>query len=247
MKLPSYILLLCILIASREERLFALDEVYGEEVPITNKDYQSPDTTEGVEEGAEEIRIKKDEFDEIVGQLQGMKALLENMKQDYDIRFKEMQEKIVVLEKENTELKKTPLEHVGAIHELPLPETENNLTVGEVNSKTQNVSETNEEEKPIAFLTDTDSSQPSSATSVSQNSETIEPMVSPTDSTVVGENGRSPLQLPTNTTATDQSENPGQWSPTPPLTVWSLGKNYMNISFDGLFSAAGSTAEDLEK
>ena len=88
MKLPSYILLLCILIASREERLFALDEVYGEEVPITNKDYQSPDTTEGVEEGAEEIRIRKDEFDEIVGQLQGMKALLENMKQDYDTRFK---------------------------------------------------------------------------------------------------------------------------------------------------------------
>jgi len=251
MKLPSYILLLCILIASREERLFALDEVYGEEVPITNKDYQSPDTTEGVEEGAEEIRIRKDEFDEIVGQLQGMKALLENMKQDYDTRFKEMQEKITVLDKENTELKKAHLEPVVAIHELPLPKTENNLTVAEVNSKTQRVSETNEEEKPIAFLTDTDSSQPSSATSVSQNSETIDTMVSPTDSTVagqkVGTNGRSPQQLQINTTATEQSENQGQWSPAQPLTVWSMGKNYMNISFDGLFSAGGSTAQDLEK
>jgi len=72
-------------------------------------------------------------------------------------------------------------------------------------------------------------------------------MVSPTDSTVVGANVRSPLQLPTNTTATDQSENPGQWSPAQPLTVWSMGKNYMNISFDGLFTAGGSTAQDLEK
>src|SRR3990167_4041381 len=147
MKLPSYILLLCILIASREERLFALDEVYGEEVPITNKDYQSPDTTEGVEEGAEEIRIRKDEFDEIVGQLQGMKALLENMKQDYDTRFKEMQEKIVVLEKENTKLKITQSEPVRAIHESPLSKAGDNVAVGEVNSRTPKVSTTNEEEK----------------------------------------------------------------------------------------------------
>jgi len=242
-----YTLLAYILIAGSNEHPFATTVVYGEEAPIDDKEFSRVNAIEEAEEENKEIRIKKDEFDEIVGQLQGMKALLENMKQDYDIRFKEMQEKIVVLEKENTELKKTPLEHVGAIHELPLPETENNLTVGEVNSKTQNVSETNEEEKPIAFLTDTDSSQPSSATSVSQNSETIEPMVSPTDSTVVGENGRSPLQLPTNTTVTDQSENPGQWSPAQPLTVWSMGKNYMNISFDGLFSAGGSTAQDLEK
>src|SRR3972149_592145 len=247
MKLLSYILLLCILIASRGERLFDPDVIYGEEAPITDKEFSGVNAGEEAEEGTKEIRIRKDEFDEIVGQLQGMKALLENMKQDYDTRFKEMQEKITVLDKENTELKKAHLEPVVAIHELPLPKTENNLTVAEVNSKTQRVSETNEEEKPIAFLTDTDSSQPSSATSVSQNSETIEPMVSPTDSTVVGANGRSPLQLPTNTTATDQSENPGQWSPAQPLTVWSMGKNYMNISFDGLFSAGGSTAQDLEK
>lgn len=247
MRRLSYILFLCILIVVEGERLIAPAVIYGEESPITDKEFSGVNAVEEAEEGTKEIRIKKDEFDEIVGQLQGMKALLESMKQDYDTRFKAMQEKISVLEKENTELKITPLEPAGAIHELPLPKTENNPTVAKVNSETQNVSETNEEEKPIAFLTDTDSSQPSSATSVSQNSETIEPMVSPTDSTVVGANGRSPLQLPTNTTATDQSENPGQWSPAQPLTVWSMGKNYMNISFDGLFSAAGSTAEDLEK
>ena len=228
MRRISYILFLCILIAVRGERLFALDVIYGEETPMTDKEFSRVNAAEEAEEDTKEIRIKKDEFDEIVGQLQGMKAILENMKQDYDTRFKEMQEKIAILVKENTELKKTQLEPVGAIHELPLPKTENSLTVAEVNSKTQKVSETNEEEKPIAFLTDTDSSQPSSATSVSQNSETIEPMVSPTDSTVagqkVGANGRSPLQLPTNTTATDQSENPGQWSPAQPLTVWSMGK-----------------------
>src|SRR3989339_1033038 len=242
MKLLSYILLLCILIASRGERLFDPDVVYGEEAPITDKEFSGVNAVEEAEEGTKEIRIRKDEFDEIVGQLQGMKALLESMKQDYDTRFKAMQEKISVLEKENTELKITPLEPARAIHESPLDKT-----IAAVNSETLKVSVANEEEKPIAFLTDTDSSQPSSATSVSQNSETTEPMVSPTDSTVVGANGRSPLQLPTNTTATDQSENPGQWSPAQPLTVWSMGKNYMNISFDGLFSAAGSTAEDLEK
>ncbi|HEY4482345.1 MAG TPA: hypothetical protein VI489_05790, partial [Candidatus Brocadiaceae bacterium] len=38
----------------------------------------------------------------------------------------------------------------------------------------------------------------------------------------------------------------GQWSPAQPLTLWSTGKSYMNISFDALFSAAGSTVGDLE-
>jgi hypothetical protein len=41
----------------------------------------------------------EDEFDEIAGQLQGMKVVLENMKQDYEMRLKEMQEKIATLEK----------------------------------------------------------------------------------------------------------------------------------------------------
>src|SRR3989304_8786932 len=111
-----YALLAYILIAGSNEHPFATTTVYGEVTSTTDKDSQPTSTTEGQEETAEgtkEISIKKDEFDEIVGQLQGMKALLENMKKDYDIRFKEMQEKIDVLEKENTELKKTPLESVG--------------------------------------------------------------------------------------------------------------------------------------
>src|SRR3990170_8223106 len=140
MRQISYILFLCILVVVRGEQHSDPNVVYGEETPITDKESSGMNAVEEAEEETKEIRIKKDEFDEIVGQLQGMKALLESMKQDYDTRFKEMREKITVLEKENTELKKTPLEHVGAIHELPLPETENNLTVGEVNSKTQNVS-----------------------------------------------------------------------------------------------------------
>src|SRR3989304_5964052 len=158
MKLLSYILLLCILIVVRGERLFDPDVVYGEEAPITDKEFSGVNAVEEAEEENKEIRIKKDEFDEIVGQLQGMKALLENMKQDYDTRFKAMQEKISVLEKENTELKKTPLEPVRAIHELPLSKIGNEGAVGEVNSKTQKVSETNEEEKPIPSRTDTSTS-----------------------------------------------------------------------------------------
>ena len=197
MRRISYILFLCLLIAIMEERLIAPPILYAEEAPITDKEFSGVNAVEEAEEGTKEIRIKKDEFDEIVGQLQGMKALLENMKQDYDTRFKEMQEKIVVLEKENTKLKITQSEPVRAIHELPLPITENKLSVAEVHSETPKVPETVKEEKPIAFA--------------------------------------------------DQSGNPGQWSPAQPLTVWSMGKNYMNISFDGLFSAGGSTAQDLEK
>ncbi|MDO8744286.1 MAG: hypothetical protein Q7J76_04190, partial [Candidatus Brocadiaceae bacterium] len=104
MRRISYILFLCILIAVRGERLFTLDLIYGEEAPIADKEFSGVNAVEAEEEN-KEIRIKKDEFDEIVGQLQGMKALLENMKQDYDTRFKEMQKKITTLEKENSELK----------------------------------------------------------------------------------------------------------------------------------------------
>ncbi|MBM2835659.1 MAG: hypothetical protein HW406_2820 [Candidatus Brocadiaceae bacterium] len=226
MRRISYILFLCILIVVRGERLIAPAVIYGEEAPITDKEFSGVNAGEEAEEENKEIRIKKDEFDEIVGQLQGMKALLENMKQDYDTRFKEMQEKIVVLEKENTELKKTPLEPVGAIHELPLPKMKNELAVGEVNSKTPKVPTANEEEKQIPSQTDTSTSAP---------------LPSPTT---------AESMIPsTNTIPPDQpiSSPPGQWSPAQPLTVWSMGKNYMNISFDGLFSAGGSTAQDLEK
>ena len=196
-----YTLLAYILIAGSNEHPFATTIVYGEEAPTTNKDYQLPNTTEGVEEGTKEIRIRKDEFDEIVGQLQGMKALLENMKRNYDTHLKEMQERIAMLEEKKS----------------MLPQTD----------------------------TSTASPLPSQTVSLSPKGETTESMISPTDSTVVGANGRSPLQLPTNTNTTDQSENPGQWSPAQPLTLWSMGKNYMNVSFDGLFAAAGSTAKDL--
>ena len=226
MRRISYILFLCILVVVRGERLFYPDVVYGEEAPITDKEFSGVNAVEGTEEGTKEIRIRKDEFDEIVGQLQGMKALLESMKQDYDTRFKEMQEKFAILEKENTELKITQLEPAGAIHELPLPKIENEFAVREVNSKTQKVSGKNEEEKTIPSQTDTSTSAPLSSQI------TAESMIPST-----------------NTIPPDQpiSSPPGQWSPAQPLTVWSMGKNYMNISFDGLFSAAGSTAEDLEK
>ena len=226
MRRISYILFLCILVVVRGERLFYPDVVYGEEAPITDKEFSGVNAVEGTEEGTKEIRIRKDEFDEIVGQLQGMKALLESMKQDYDTRFKAMQEKISVLEKENTELKITQLEPAGAIHELPLPKIETEFAVREVNSKTQKVSGKNEEEKTIPSQTDTSTSAPLSSQI------TAESMIPST-----------------NTIPPDQpiSSPPGQWSPAQPLTVWSMGKNYMNISFDGLFSAGGSTAQDLGK
>ena len=104
MKLFSCALLVCIFFVES-----SVSFVYSEGIPTANKDSQTTDVVEGTEEGAKEIRIKKDEFEEIVEQLQGMKELLVNMKQDYDTRFQEMQEKIATLEKEKAELKKTQL------------------------------------------------------------------------------------------------------------------------------------------
>ncbi len=57
-------------------------------------------TTETSQKSAE----NHDEFDEIASQLQGMKAVIENMKQDYEARLKEMQEKIAALEKERAQI-----------------------------------------------------------------------------------------------------------------------------------------------
>jgi len=206
--------------------------VYGEDLQTTNNESRIINTANGTEEDQKEIRIKKDEFDEIVGQLQGMKTILENMKQDYDIRFKEMQEKIATLEKEKAELEKTQLESVEAIHELPLPRIENKLTVAEVETETSKVPVSNEKQKPLPSQADTStSSPPSSQTlSLSPRSETAESMLPP----------------PGDTAAAGQSASSGQWSPAQPITLLSTGKGYMNISFDGLFAAGGSTAEDLE-
>src|SRR3990167_4983278 len=106
-----YTLLAYLLIAGSNEHPFDTTTVYGEVTSTTDKDSQPTSTTEGqeeTEEGTKDIRIEKDEFDEIVGQLQGMKAILENMKRDYDTRFKEMQEKIAVLEEENTDEEEKP-------------------------------------------------------------------------------------------------------------------------------------------
>ena len=36
------------------------------------------------------------------------------------------------------------------------------------------------------------------------------------------------------------------WSPSQPLTIARAGSAYMNISFDGLFAAGGSTARDID-
>ena len=228
-----YTLLAYILIAGNNEHPFATTLVYGEEAPTTDKESSPINVIEKAEEGTQEIRIKKDEFDEIVGQLQGMKAFLESMKHDYDTRFKEMQEKIAVLGKENTELKKTPLEPVGAIHELPLHKIENEVAVGKVHSKALKVSVANEEEKQIPSRTDTiaSSPSPSRALPLSAKEETAETKPSLMDTS-------------TSQPMTAESE---KWSPAQPLTVWSMGKNYMNISFDGLFAAGGSTAQDLGK
>lgn len=38
-----------------------------------------------------------------------------------------------------------------------------------------------------------------------------------------------------------------KWSPTDPMTLWSKGPNYLNLSLDGLFAAGTSTSPDVEE
>lgn len=216
MKLFSCVLLVCIFFVES-----SVSSVYSEGIPTADKDSQTTDTVEGTEEGAKEIRIKKDEFEEIVEQLQGMKELLVNMKRDYDTRFQEMQEKIATLQKEKAELEKTQLSE------------EDRQTIAKVDTDILKVPIPAEEEKsmPPQSETHTTAPLPSQAVSLSPKEETTESLVSSI-----------------NTTATNQPMSSGaeQWSPAQPITLLSMGKSYMNISFDGLFAAAGSTAEDLE-
>lgn len=69
-----------------------------------------------------------------------------------------------------------------------------------------------------------------------------------------GTGGTSPLTStvstapPLNNTATNQFVNSStdSWSPAQPISLWNTGKSFANISFDGLFTAAASTANDLE-
>ncbi len=194
--------------------------VYGETALPANSNINGAIVSDATKEDEEEIRIRKDEFDEIVGQLHGMKALLESMKQDYDARFKEMQAKIVMLEKEKKELEKERTHG-----------EEHRQTIANVDSDILKAPITDDEVKSMLPQTDirTTSPLPSQTVSLSPKEETTESMISPM-----------------NTTATSQPMSPGQWSPAQPLTIWSVGKSYANISFDGLFSAAGSTDEDLE-
>src|ERR1041385_3780608 len=65
--------------------------------------------------------------------------------------------------------------------------------------------------------------------------ETAPPAVAPTTSTNVT------AALPPDTA---NSGKPSTWSPTSPLTVFRGGNSYMNMSFDALFAAGASTAND---
>ncbi len=219
MRRINYILLVCILLGES-----IVSYAYSEGLQTINSSSELMNAAEKTEEDGGEIRIKKDEFDEIVGQLQGMKALLENMKRDYDTRLGEMQEKIAALEKEKAVLEKTQLESVRADHELPLPGIENELTAAEVKTEPSKVSVT-KEERPIPLQTDasTTSPLPSQATAGSA--------LSPISATTPSQSASSETE---------------KWSPVQPISLLSTGKGYMNISFDGLFAAGGSTAEDLD-
>ena len=84
MRRTHYLLLVVILFAFHVQSF-----AYGESTSSVQKDSRTTSSTEPTQKSTE----NHDEFDEIAGQLQGMKDVLENMRQDYEARLKEMQEK----------------------------------------------------------------------------------------------------------------------------------------------------------
>ncbi|KKO20023.1 MAG: hypothetical protein DCC43_02725 [Candidatus Brocadia sp.] len=235
MKLLSYIMFFCAIMINSGGWPFLTSRACGDAISKNDEDVLLASAAEEQEEtvaGANEIRIRKDEFDEIVGQLQGMKAFLENMKQDYDIRFKEMQEKIATLEKEKTALAKEVTQTAkrespsGVI--IKTPETEVKEE-GYVKKEDYDAVAGKLQEMESAF-----------EHMESKYNGQLQEIQKTYDSRL------DEMQQKVAVSPQPASPEAGTWSPEQPITLWSMGKSYMNISFDGLFAAAGSTAEDLE-
>lgn len=209
--------------------IISISYAYSETISTNDKDSQQMDCKEEQEESpevSEEIRIRKDEFDEIVEQLQGMKALLENMKQDYEVRLNEMQEKIAVLEKERTQMEEKAFQP-GIPAKVPGTGTENVRIKGKGEDYESVVGKLQEMETNLENVeADYDSRLKKIEETHNANLEEMQQNVA------VSPQPASP--------------EPEKWSPAQPIALLSAGKSYMNISLDGLFAAAGSTAEDLE-
>ena len=162
-------------------------------------------------------------YSEIAGQLQGMKDALEDMRRDYERRFGEMQEKIAFLENKGRLLAENavnPMKSSESVH----GENEGSLveknTPGSVAGKTREVDASSIEAGQNAGL----------PPEKRQESPGSQPEGSWQTASVAPQNGSA------------------KWSPSQPLTLLSTGKSFMNISFDGLFAAAGTTGnfENLE-
>ena len=215
---------------------------YSETEITTDKNLKFTHSQEDSVETQKEILIKKDEFDEIVGQLQGMKTLMEKMKQDYDTRFQELQEKIATLEKEKTELKEERAGREGNKQKVVKDDSKNG-SISDIKENDTLYSQVDEVTK------DSLSSQNSPITQQGEVKVTALPSLNSAPAEQqAGASGNVPIPFPTSTNVAEQttSSSAGQWSPAQPLALWSSGKNYMNISFDGLFAAGGSTVKDLE-
>lgn len=214
-----YILFLCILIAGGYEWPFSTTKVYGGVTSATDKNSQPMSITEGQEEtsgDSKEIRIRKDEFEEIVEQLQGMKELLLNMKQDYEERLRKMQEKIAALEKERTQT----TDIVSQPADIPKASSAGSEDVPIKKEEYDTV---------VERLQKIESDYNSRLKEIQENYDSrLEEM-----------------QQKVAVAPQPASPEAGKWSPEQPITLLSTGKSYMNISFDGLFAAAGSTG-DLE-
>lgn len=165
-------------------------------------------------------------YSDIAGQLQGMKAVLDDMRQDYERRFGEMQAKIIALENKRKQIAENTFQPMRTAEAV---EGENKDASIKKNTPVAVAGKSREMESNTAEVEKNDSSPLEKGQEASY----------------------SQLEESRQTTAAAPqaaSAESGKWSPAQPLTLLSSGKSYMNISFDGLFAAAGTTGnfETLE-
>ncbi len=158
------------------------------------------------------VHMKKEDFDAMMNQFQDMKMLIEEMKRDYNSRLDKMQEKIATLEKEKAQL------------------TEKESLPAEVDAKLAGLEGVYVKKEEFEDVVKQLQDKEKQLKDMELKYDAIE---------------KEELDY-TATAQLTPDQAPGKWSTAQPINLWSMGKSYMNISFDGLFAAAGSTAKDLE-
>lgn len=207
MKYMPILIFFCVFFAGNRMSI-----VFSEDFSKSGNQSSSEHIAEKLHPAEDGVHMEKDDFNAIMNQLQGMKMLIEEMKLDYNSRLDKMQEKIATLEKEKAQLteKKSPPPEVDA---KPAGLEGVYVKKEEFEDVVKQVQDTEKQLKDMELKYDVIEKEEQDYITTAQ--------ISPDPETE-------------------------KWSPAQPITLWSAGRNYMDIAFNGLFSAGASTDEEVQ-